>query len=388
MLELQSEKTKKSAVASVVLILMMLISLFRIFYSDTFFVASENVKRALAAAVSLLSAIGVLFVFDYLPKKVKFWWFAFLGFLLIAYVQHFSGLEYICNTISFLGLLTILPFICISKTVSRICILGFSVFVLLIMIFANRFKEGEETLINLNTNLSGFVLFLFEFIMLAMSQKYRKGVVKRYVFYLIFLIAFIFQVQYASRSSLIATVLMIIYFLFKAFFNRVSRGNIFNLVVFLSFMAILFAYFYSVTLYDIIGKGNLIIFGKDIFTGRQIIWRDAFEQLGGNWFFGLGNRLDSYMNENGTNLHNQMMGYLVTFGILVVIPMVILMGNLLKELKKDNILVVAFILILLVVCFFETSIYSSSTNAFIVLQIGMLNYIGYQYKKGEKLCKK
>ena len=94
------------------------------------------------------------------------------------------------------------------------------------------------------------------------------------------------------------------------------------------------------------------------------------------------------MNENGTNLHNQMMGYLVTFGILVVIPMVILMGNLLKELKKDNILVVAFILILLVVCFFETSIYSSSTNAFIVLQIGMLNYIGYQYKKGEKLCKK
>lgn len=357
---------KLSNCLSVVLYLCLILSLVRFFYSFTFFTPSLTISLAMAAINACLAVVGSGCVFCFLKKSVKIVWLLFLAFIGISYLINRSGLEYICNTVAFLGIMTFLPYARLNNDILKILTFVYAVFVATIAIFATRWT-GDSGKININTNTSGYVMFFFEVIILSFAATYKKGMVVKYFLVFLALVAIYFQFKFESRSTFIGTALYIFYLIFKGFFNKIKVKNLKLLVFALSILAVVFAYFYSVTLFNAVGKGNWIIFGKDIFTGRQTIWSLAFEKLKGNWLFGIGNTLAQEGNEeNMYNLHNQTMGYLTCFGVIVAflysVLIAMLTGGLDRGKKSKH--SVAFVIVLCLLSFLETCIYASTFIGF------------------------
>ena len=227
----------------------------------------------------------------------------------------------------------------------------------LIILFANRFEDSSSSLINLNTNTSSVTVLVFEFCLCAIASLSKKA--KKVTCYLLAFVCVIFQFMFDGRSSLIGTVVLFCYLICRKFFNNWRIKSVRNVVVCICVFSVLFAYLYSNVLFEILGHGNFYFLGKDLFTGRQLIWAEAFKCLRGHWLFGIGNSLETYMGE-GTNLHNQILGYLTLYGVPIAIIYIILLSNAVMKVyrpTKRN-YAVAFIIAMLILCYFETALYS------------------------------
>ena len=348
------------------------ISLCRIFFTYVIPLINSQTGIIITALTSIIAVAGLFLLFAYLKDIIKLVWFLFVFFILLSYVNHFTGMEYICNTLTLLSLITILPYYKFDIVYIKLVFFAFSIFVLTILLFAPRFENDSDTKIKFNTNGSGFVLFTFEAIMAACAGRYKKGLVIKYVCYILIIVAIAFQFQFAGRSSLIGSGLLMVYLIFSKLFDKAKPRQVFWFSIFLCVFAIIFAYLYAIVLFEKIGKGNLIIFGKDIFTGRQEIWADAFKQLNGHWLFGIGNTLDSVPilddTSGVTNLHNQMMGYLTCFGLSTFVAVSVLISLLLEKISKifTRKYIIAYLLILILMSYFDTILYSTTNVIFIV----------------------
>jgi len=361
---LSSEQTKRIGFVNNLIYLFLIVVFAKIVYEFTFFESKTNVSLAITATLSLIAMISVICVFRLFNKKLRILWMLFVLSVLISYLTHFSGLEYICNTFTFLGLLSILPYSRLRPKFIRKVVLVFTVYILILFVFASRF-ESKENLINLNTNSSGIAICLFEIIILALSKTYSKNAVMKYVCYFLAIVSLVMQFQFASRSSMLGTAVLLFYLIFARTINRFKPSTFRRLVWILAIGAILFAYFYSIILFNALGHGKVFFMGKDIFTGRQIIWSTVFERLNGHLIFGVGNS-DVY----DMTIHNQMLGYMYCFGLIVTICFTCLLAYLTMKLtqKKSRYLSVS-IIVFLVISFFETMIYSSYNIAFIAICI-------------------
>ena len=140
------------------------------------------------------------------------------------------------------------------------------------------------------------------------------------------LACFLLQFLYISRTALLGEVL----FTFCALVCRAWRKNTFShrtvfwVILCFSVFGLILAYFYSEVLYPAVGHGKIVIFGKDLFTGRQTIWNFAFESIREHFWFGVGSHLNEAQFEAGyyewiMNAHNQPLGVLSAFGITAFI---------------------------------------------------------------------
>lgn len=116
-----------------------------------------------------------------------------------------------------------------------------------------------------------------------------------------------------SRTSIVTVVIYLSYLLFH-FKNR--RVNTYVLMLLILFPFI-FALSYCL-LSIIIGDSELIVLGKNIFTGREKIWINYWYLLSSNPFTGLYRLL----NDNYINIHNTLLSILYYYGILVFIPLI------------------------------------------------------------------
>lgn len=361
---------RRRRLAGVLLYALLLICVGKLFICHTFadFSRYAAFTLALTAIMAILAASAVIAAFSQLQGCVRIYWIVFLLFLLVSYCIHGSGLEYICNTIIFLGIVTVLPYVRLAYDSAVLLGVLYGVYALLVVLFAPRFASDAEALIPLNTNGSGFVLVLLQFCLAAFA-----GANKKYAWPLYGLIgiAIPFQLQFAGRSSLLGTVLLLVYLLGRRFFDRFSGSLIKALSAGLAAFAVIFAYLYAVVLFDIVGHGNVFFFGKDIFTGRQEIWADAFQQLQGHWLFGIGNSLKSIVvgddTSGVTNLHNQIMGYLTCFGLTVTLFYIILLAGLTVKVYKSGRrkYTTALLLILIIMSYFDTILYSSNNMVYL-----------------------
>lgn len=373
-----------------VLKIFMVVSVINIFLCYSFFDVGTVPSLIMSVILCFLMCCCLLFVADRVSRTIKVAWALLLLFLLLSYFTHFSGTEYILNTLIFLGILTVLPYAQLESKFVKICFYIFVLYCVLVMAFAPKFESDATTaLIQLNTNGSGFVLVLLEFCLLSAMTNAKSY--KKPLFVIATLLVIFFQFLFAGRSSLIGTSLLIIYTIFRKRFNNIKSGAIKFFVFFICIFAVIFAYLYAVVLFDMIGHGNVYILGKDIFTGRQIIWSDAFEQLQGHWIFGIGNTLASVAVNNDTsgvtNLHNQMMGYLTCFGIIVFLLYAILISLLISKLFRCNEkkFAVAFAIILLVMSYFDTILYSSANMAYIPIVITILYLYDKRHSHGREI---
>lgn len=330
----------------------------RIVIFESFWDYLNNYLSLFLAIVSAFTmVVAFLLVHRAILRSIKILSVLLVLALLLSFFVNESGLEYICNTVTVLGLFAVLPYTKLEFKTIILFTVCFVTYGILLILFAPKFDKETAAIMNVNTNASSFVMFYLMCIMFVFAIRSKR----KMLFIIFALVAFAFQFSFVGRSTLIGSALFLIYLIFRKFCGSASKNAINVLQLFLCVFAILFAYFYAVILYEAAGYGTIVIFGKDIFTGRQIIWNEAFEQIKGHLLLGIGNVLTAGDYVGTVNIHNQMLGYLVCFGLIATIIIIVLIGltvSYLYERKQSN-LSVAFISIVIIVSYFETVFYSS-----------------------------
>lgn len=173
-------------------------------------------------------------------------------------------------------------------------------------------QEGK-----INPNTGGFISTVLYCVGIGLYVKYKKV-----HYFIISAACFALQFVYGSRSSLGGCIL---YTLLTFIVLRSSAGfsekGVFSVSCLLPLIGILFAYMYAVVLYDWLGSGTVQIFNKDLFTGREVIWRNIFDKLKDDFFFGKGNHVNEDLFLAGHDrvvmiAHNQPLGILASFGLI------------------------------------------------------------------------
>ncbi|MBE7079451.1 MAG: hypothetical protein E7380_06315 [Clostridiales bacterium] len=362
----------------------------RIFLCSTFFEMPAFVIKTFTYSLVALTGAALAFA---LPKLIKnkllvALWVLLFAALFASYFHHGSALEYIRNTFLLLGVLTILPYVRMKERTMWIFIGAFLLYVLLLAIFVNRSKESAA-FIQMNTNDSSFVCFLAEVLLLCLGERFSDWR-KKLSFFLLALGTLVLHIFLGGRSTLIGSVLFLGFFLLKRLFSRVNKSAVFFIVAAVFAFGVFFAYFFSEVLYDWVGGyGQLTILGKDIFTGRQRIWQDAFEQINGDWLLGLGYSFVTFyrqgdVDKRGWNLHNQPMGYLIGFGVIAFLLYTLLLSLLTAKAGKGRKLTVGFMIALIVNTYFDTSLFSTSRVMYLPIAIFILYQI--DWRKEEEKC--
>ncbi len=285
------------------------------------------------------------------------------------YLLHGSGFEYSLNLIAVIGLLSVIPYLDYSGLVYKIMTYLFYAFIILIILFAPKTDLSASAGIvgfnNLNPNCSSLILLTTSiFILKKISEEGNKN--KKIILVILLIFIYYFLLQFSSRIALISSVLALIYYFLRNHFNKIKKNKVVLIAFIILLLSPIFCYIYSVTLFEIIGKGNLIIMGKDIFTGRQVIWQEAFEAIENNFLIGLGNTFKSTFYASSTeasNLHNQMMGCLVCFGVVNMILFAVAYSSSIGKIWQNANLkfTATFLLLLIIVSYTETVFYSSAT---------------------------
>lgn len=155
------------------------------------------------------------------------------------------------------------------------------------------------------------------------------------------------------RSALFAIILFFILIVFK---KKPLKNKSFNLVVkILLIGSLLFTILY-VRLAE--NYGDIEVFGKDLFSGRQYVWESAFKQIKKYPIFGSGTDFSMIANGQGEttqSTHNTVLGLLRTLGIIPTVTFLIYAGkthDFKEKTKVDKYAQFAFISCLLV-AFFE-----------------------------------
>ena len=218
----------------------------------------------------------------------------------------------------------------------------------------------------LNPNIIAYLALLNCFFAFYLIQN------KRYI--IKFLIVFIFTlyllIETGARTSLVAFFVFVFLHLFnkrkqlpKIRFKKYKFWVCFIIVV--SFFVI---YIYAFLLPNYFSGDKLVLLNKNIFTGRQIIWQEIFYLMKHNWLFGVGADY-AFTNKEFYSAHNFFLGYAATFGLPVMIGIIILLYRILRDcfLKNNNIntnYIFHIWIVLLIVSMFETVLSYSPTIVF------------------------
>lgn len=297
-----------------------------------------------------------------------------------------TALEYIRNTLFFLGTLALLPYVKLNRKAVWGFLAAYLLHFLLLAIFARRSWQDTDAIISqLNENTTSFVCFCTGALLLGFGATV-KGRWIRFAVYLIGLGCFGFILLFGGRTAMIAAVLYCGYFLLKGFFGKTKQRTVEIAVALIFMLGVAFAYFYSEILYEWKGADGLTLLGKDIFTGRQRIWSDAFEQLKGNFFFGLGYNFVTEYNQqgvikSGVNLHSQPMGYLVSYGIFAFLFYALLLARLVRRAGMGKKMTVGFLIAMIVGSYFEVSLFSTHVIIYQPIVLVLLHHFDRSIKQ-------
>lgn len=208
----------------------------------------------------------------------------------------------------------------------------------------------------INPNVVAFLALLNSFFAINLIQ--NKYYVIKYIIVIFLSLFLLFDT--GARTSLVAFLIFIFLHIvnkqkpiLKIKYNKYKFWVCFFIIA--SFCVIyIYAFFLPTFLLD----NKLIVLNKNIFTGRQIIWQEIINLMKQYWFFGVGADY-AFKNNELYSAHNFFLGYAATFGIPVMIGIIILLYRILKECfiknknKNTNYLFCIWI-VLLIVSTFET----------------------------------
>ena len=376
----------RKIIASYLVLTAVAISMLQLILFYSFFSFWGTFSVVMTYVATALIFLSVLMVITELSNKIKILWLCFFVVFAISFCISGYALEYVFNTIKVLGLLTVLPNIKMNKKIIYVIFFIYILYASLVALLADRDLYETNTII-LNTNTSSFICLCAEIVLVALSLTLKKaGKMLCFIGALLFVVM---QFTFSGRASLIGTVLIVLYIAFQKYFDKISQKTIKIIAICLCFGAIIFALAY-LGLYKLLGD-DVYFLGKDIFSGREAIWADAFNQVNAErgWFFGIGGRFRSTSVSTGNvgnlSLHNQMMAYYTLYGALPLIAFVLLFVNLTEKssIRKSKFFTV-FLFVIMIVSYFETLIFYTSTVQNVVLAL-ILAYFFTQDKEEPKM---
>lgn len=247
---------------------------------------------------------------------------ALAGFLLASVASVLVSSSGIERTLGLLSLLTGLYAFHADpprKSEMRILVALFAVAVILIL---PNGELGDAKLLHVrekfNPNGCAFLLTMLYCVFLV-----RFFSTKRWGNLLLCALCFALQFLYISRTALLGILLFTALTVICSAWRKVSfsPSTVFWLLLIFPVLGILLAWFYAEVLFPAVGYGKIILFGKDLFTGRQVIWGLAFGSVREHFWFGVGGHLNeaeylagSSYGELVMNAHNQPLGMLASFG--------------------------------------------------------------------------
>ncbi len=382
--------TKHSASFSVTVILLIYMPLY--FY---YRLLTENVDNALIAAVpSIVSVLIMLYLLFKIHSIYKYFKASYLLlFLGMCFCMMVTVMFTNSGADSFVQLCTIL--LCVflfsyqplkAKEVSIL----FKLFVIgVILILLNTSDGSYIQPGKFNPNTGGFLLAMLFCVSFSIFMKRRN-----ILYFVMALICLVLQIYFISRTGLLGCIAFLVLMLA---FNAAQKTFDYKTIIYafsiLSILGVFIAYIYSEVLYPMIGNGVIVIFGKDLFTGRETIWHNAFQSIYENILFGVGNHLNEDLYNAGQtelvmNAHNQPLGILAAFGIVVFIIFYLLLAVFISILYRRNKNVISrapavFFAVIIIMSYFD--IYFFSPYNLLAILIAYSLIIGTSRRKELKL---
>ncbi len=301
-------------------------------------------------------------------------------FIILHYFLLRSGLERVINLISMLTCLLVFKKYSFKKReINKLYYLF--VLVVFLKIINGATVENMADTSKFNPNECAIylmLLFCISLVTFAYAKKLRYLIVTA--------ISFALQFYFASRGALFGCVLFFTAFVFFRAWKRAWKvKTAFVIILLLSVLGILAAYIYSTVLFEAIGKGNVTIFGKDLFTGRQKIWQLTFDTIKDNLWFGVGSRVNeaTVLEESNSiyrNSHNMALAVLVSFGLLHFILFYLLFSYLIstggayKKGKRKYVpsAPIIFICVITLMNYFEMLFFSRWAMPIVVVAYGFI----------------
>jgi O-antigen ligase len=111
---------------------------------------------------------------------------------------------------------------------------------------------------------------------------------------------------------------------------------------------------------------ELIVYGKNFFSGRQGVWQEALDLIQENFFFGNDN---SYMfNNKMASAHNSLLALLFMFGIVPTIIAIVVMFRTYKyAAQRGTPLAIKLIFCCIFIMTFETLLTDANTYYYFAL---------------------
>lgn len=341
-----------------------------------------NYSNLILSALAILRCtIILLFILNKLytvNKKMLILYLTFIASLLVSYVTHFSGLEVICNLITLSGVLVCFKSISSEKKYRNLIFKIYSIFIsiyLFCYFFINEYHgHGNFLNISINPNTATFIILIYITMLLhKLSMSNKKS-----LYITIISILLLIAPLLGSRTGMVGIFILLILYLFRRDFKSIVHHDIAFIIIFISFTSIVFTYLYSTTLYNYLGSSGIELFGKNLFTGRQLIWGEAYKQLNDNFIFGIGNNLAPYPNkplETSVNIHNFILGVVTQYGIISLTLLLAIIHQFFKKYKKDMSYVFKiFWMTCMVTSFFEVQLYVSATMSSFILVMLMISF--------------
>lgn len=114
-----------------------------------------------------------------------------------------------------------------------------------------------------------------------------------------------------SRSSLLAVLFILVFFIFDKFDFLINRKTICMGILFPLVFAVIFVFLYRH------GHQSIILLGRNLFNGREIMWDSVFQQPLSNLLFGA---YHVYTRDTGKipfQLHNGVVDMIASYGVII-----------------------------------------------------------------------
>lgn len=326
-----------------------------ILINNFFLGGNKSVERAVLVICFLLSFFSNLIISNF-PNAFAISLYG-AATAIVSFLINGSGIG------SFVAYSNLLMFIVLYATIEiedfqkrRLNILAIISILLVVFVFSDFNSTNtyyysilkDITAEHLNPNTMGMLCFFLGYFCLSEVLKVKNKKIKYLFGTIVFIIIFYLIYRTKARTSLFAFLLFIIAIILlnkKSTFFR-SQG-VFCFCIVFSFV-LTFVY---INLYEILG--SITILDKNIFSGRQNIWKEAFSLIKDNLFFGYDNKY--LFSGKFANAHNSLLSMLFMFGL---IPTILAIATISKSFKmfsmKADLLVIKMIYCCIFIMIFES----------------------------------
>ena len=329
---------------SITFILTIVLIIYLLIYNFLYSAVMESASAIINASFLIISALIFLYLFYKLfltgckiSTESKRLFFIFFVTTFLSFLINFSGLEKIFGLSIILLSMMAIRISPMDSSERRIVYYLFvvAVGILLVNDLIIGVKKGEPA--------ANGMAFYLAVLFCATITKIGKR--KSILSFIIAIIAFSFQFLYGSRTAMLGCLLFLFFVIVMRGCKKTktieNRKRLFYLIFLFSLLGLLLTYIYAEILYPAWGHGKFIIFGKDLFTGREDIWDKTFESVKANLLFGVGSHLNQDYIDRGyyeliQNAHNQPLGMLAAFGVIPFIFFYITFAHLASELYVRN----------------------------------------------------